>query len=75
MHKMYDEIANWWPLLSPREEHAKEAEFFIRTISDMGLPDSPALLELGAGGGTTPSESPSVSFTKRTVKERNLGAT
>ena len=51
MYKMYDEIADWWLLLSPKEEYAEEAEFFFRIMRDRGLPDSPSLLEFGAGGG------------------------
>ncbi len=51
MYKMYDEIADWWLLLSPKEHYAEEAEFFVRIMRDRGLPDSPSLLELGAGGG------------------------
>ncbi len=53
MYKMYDEFADWWLLLSPLEDYAKEAEFFVKTMQDRGLPDSPTLLELGAGGGNT----------------------
>ncbi|MCZ6641488.1 MAG: class I SAM-dependent methyltransferase [Gammaproteobacteria bacterium] len=52
MYKMYDEIADWWPLLSPKEGYAEEAGFFIKTMRANGLPDSPTLLELGAGGGS-----------------------
>ncbi len=51
MYKMYDEIADWWLLLSPLEHYASEAEFFVKTMRDKGLPDSPTLLELGSGGG------------------------
>ena len=51
MYKMYDEIADWWLLLSPKEDYAEEAGFFVKTMRDKGLPDSPTLLEMGAGGG------------------------
>ncbi len=51
MLKLYSELATWWPLLSPPEEYADEAAFFWRVLSDVGLPASPSLLELGAGGG------------------------
>ena len=53
MYKMYDEIADWWLLLSPKEDYAEEAGFFVKTMRDKGLPSSPTLLELGAGGGNT----------------------
>lgn len=51
MHRMYDDLAVWWPLLSPPEEYASEATFFLPLIvSEMG--DRPlTMLELGSGGG------------------------
>ncbi|MGH9942992.1 MAG: class I SAM-dependent methyltransferase, partial [Pyrinomonadaceae bacterium] len=50
--KLYHELASWWPLLSPPEDYADEAEFFRRVLSEAGLPLSPSLLELGCGGGS-----------------------
>jgi SAM-dependent methyltransferase len=52
MLKLYRELATWWPLLSPLEDYADEAEFFWRLLSEVGLPSSPSLLELGCGGGS-----------------------
>jgi SAM-dependent methyltransferase len=52
MLKMYNELAAWWPLLSPPEEYADEAAFFLKVLLDVGLPTSPSLLELGCGGGS-----------------------
>jgi SAM-dependent methyltransferase len=52
MLKLYSELANWWPLLSPPEDYADEAAFFGRVMTDAGLPPSPSLLELGCGGGS-----------------------
>jgi SAM-dependent methyltransferase len=52
MPKLYDELASWWPLISPVEDYADEAEFFWRVLSEAGLPASPSLLELGSGGGS-----------------------
>jgi len=52
MLKMYNELASWWPLLSPHEEYAEEAAFFAQVLSEAGLPPSPSLLELGCGGGS-----------------------
>lgn len=49
---MYDELADWWPLLSPLEEYAEEAAFFGQVLIEAGLPPSPSLLELGCGGGS-----------------------
>jgi SAM-dependent methyltransferase len=52
MLKLYRELATWWPLLSPPEDYADEAERFWRLLSEVGLPSSPSLLELGCGGGS-----------------------
>jgi SAM-dependent methyltransferase len=52
MLKLYDELAKWWPLLSPPEDYADEAAFFRRLFVEAGLPASPSLLELGSGGGS-----------------------
>lgn len=52
MLKMYDELATWWPLLSPLEEYADEAAFFAQVFSEAELPPLPSLLELGCGGGS-----------------------
>jgi SAM-dependent methyltransferase len=52
MLKLYNELAEWWPLLSPVEEYEDEAEFFKQIFLDAQLPQSPSLLELGSGGGS-----------------------
>jgi SAM-dependent methyltransferase len=52
MLKMYNELATWWPLLSPPEDYAEEAAFFMQVLFKAGLPASPSLLELGCGGGS-----------------------
>lgn len=51
MLKLYGELAVWWPLLSPLEEYADEAETFTQILAEAGLPAGATLLELGAGGG------------------------
>lgn len=51
-HRLYTELAAWWPLLSPPEDYLDEAEFFLRTLAEAGLPPAPTLLELGCGGGS-----------------------
>jgi SAM-dependent methyltransferase len=51
MLKMYDELADWWPLLSAVEDYADEAAFFAQLFRESGLPSAPTLLELGSGGG------------------------
>lgn len=55
MHKLYSDLAVWWPLLSPPEEYADEAAFFEQILANAGLPASPSLLELGCGGGSNAS--------------------
>ncbi len=52
MKKMYDDLASWWPLLSPVEDYKEEAAFYWRVLAEMSLPDEPTLLELGSGGGS-----------------------
>src|SRR5688572_13001382 len=52
MHKLYTELAAWWPLLSPPEEYVEEAAFFRQVLAASGLPPAPSLLELGCGGGS-----------------------
>lgn len=55
MLKMYNELAIWWPLLSPPEEYADEAAFWTDIFSKAPLPAQPTLLELGCGGGNNAS--------------------
>ena len=52
MPRLYNELANWWPLLSAYEDYADEAAFFSQIFSQAGLPPSSSLLELGSGGGS-----------------------
>jgi len=51
MPKLYNELATWWPLLSPVADYTEEAAFFMQALREAGLPRSPSLLELGSGGG------------------------
>lgn len=49
--KIYDELADWWPLLSHPEDYAEEAALF-RTLLDASCDEPPrTVLELGSGGG------------------------
>lgn len=50
--RLYDELADWWPLLSPPSEYVEEAaDLAPRLRANLG--SGPAtLLELGAGGGS-----------------------
>src|SRR5262245_66393890 len=49
--KLYHELAEWWPLLSPPSDYAEEAAFFLRTLSEICARDCRSVLELGSGGG------------------------
>jgi hypothetical protein len=50
---MYDELAPWWPLLSPPDEYADEAADLLPRLGAPARSASPpTLLELGAGGGS-----------------------
>jgi hypothetical protein len=44
--RMYDELADWWPLLSAPEEYADEASLFNRLLRAAGSPPQTTLLEL-----------------------------
>lgn len=49
--KLYDELADWWPLMSPPEDYAAEAGPIASLLSVNASADRPRILELGAGGG------------------------
>ena len=49
-HRMYDDLAPWWPLLSAPADYAEEAAFYTRVILD-AKPDARTVLELGSGTG------------------------
>lgn len=50
--RLYDDLAGWWPLLSPPEHYVEEAEDLVRRLGTDDLPENATLLELGAGGGS-----------------------
>ena len=49
--KLYDELAEWWPLFSAPEDYAEEAAFFARVLTEACEPAPRTVLELGSGGG------------------------
>lgn len=51
MPKMYDELAAWWPLLSPAAEYEEEAAFYARMLDEASERPIRTVLELGSGGG------------------------
>lgn len=49
-HRIYQDLAEWWPLISPPEEYAEEAAFAARILRQASGPVR-EVLELGSGGG------------------------
>jgi SAM-dependent methyltransferase len=50
--RLYDDLAEWWPLLSPPSEYEAEAAELLRHLSAARDSGPSTLLELGAGGGS-----------------------
>lgn len=50
MTQFYGALAEWWPVLSPVEEYAEEADE-LREVILAHRPEARTLLELGSGGG------------------------
>ncbi len=55
MHRLYANMAEWWPLLSPPCEYVEEAEDLLRMIRERRGTGRCSLLELGCGGGSLAS--------------------
>lgn len=53
--RLYRDLADWWPVLSPPEEYSEEAEFFRRAIISAIPSKAVTMLELGSGGGNNAS--------------------
>jgi trans-aconitate methyltransferase len=53
-YRLYQDLAGWWPLISPPEEYAEEAAFAAGVF---GLASGPVrdVLDLGSGGGCNAS--------------------
>jgi SAM-dependent methyltransferase len=49
--KLYDELAEWWPLFSAPADYAEEAELVANLLNDACNPAPRTILELGSGGG------------------------
>jgi SAM-dependent methyltransferase len=52
---LYDELADWWPLLSAPEDYAEEAEEYRRLLLTGARGRVRTVLELGSGGGNNAS--------------------
>lgn len=54
--RLYKDLAEWWPLMSPPEEYEEEAAFYASLLlKDLAEGSEPTLLELGSGGGNNAS--------------------
>jgi len=51
--KLYDELADWWPVFSHPAAYRREAAHFIRVLRGATRPAPRTLLELGSGGGNS----------------------
>jgi SAM-dependent methyltransferase len=52
---LYDELADWWPLLSAPEDYAEEAEEYRGLLVEGAEGPVREVLELGSGGGNNAS--------------------
>ena len=53
--KLYNELSQWWPLMSPAREDQEEANFYRTTLQSAAAQPIATLLELGSGGGNNAS--------------------
>src|SRR6185436_20585470 len=53
--KLYNELAEWWPLMSAPADYAEEAALYQRALLEACERPAQTLLELGSGGGNNAS--------------------
>src|SRR5262252_2717929 len=53
--KLYDELADWWPVFSPTRAYQRESAHFTRVLRSATRPAPRSVLELGSGGGNSAS--------------------
>ncbi len=53
--KLYNELADWWPLMSAPEDYAEEAGVYSAKFVASGVSPIRSVLELGSGGGNNAS--------------------
>jgi len=53
--RLYGDLAGWWPLLSPPNEYAEEAEVYRQVFLEAAASGVRRVLELGSGGGNNAS--------------------
>lgn len=53
--RFYQQMAEWWPLMSAVADYEEEAELYGRVLRRSGTAPARTLLELGSGGGNNAS--------------------
>src|SRR5689334_12465539 len=53
--KLYNELADWWPLMSAPADYAEEAGVYSGMLIESGTSPIRKVLELGSGGGNNAS--------------------
>lgn len=53
--RLYNELAEWWPLMSPPEDYEEEAGVYRDMMIASGASPLRSVLELGSGGGNNAS--------------------
>ncbi len=53
--RLYDELADWWPVFSPSRAYQRETVHFLRVLRKSTKPPPHTVLELGSGGGNSAS--------------------
>jgi SAM-dependent methyltransferase len=53
--RLYHDIAEWWPVISPTSDYAEEATLYVDMIRDPARRPVREVLELGSGGGNNAS--------------------
>lgn len=51
LNRMYDDLADLWPLISNLEDYAEEADYWRKVLREKLGPGRHEILELGVGGG------------------------
>jgi SAM-dependent methyltransferase len=51
--KLYDDLADWWPVFSDPKEYRREAAHIVRVLRKATSPAPRTVLELGSGGGNS----------------------
>jgi SAM-dependent methyltransferase len=50
-YRLYSDLADWWPLISPLDEYAEEAAYLAAIVSSTAAVPVHEVLDLGSGGG------------------------